>query len=442
MTHRRPSLLRTLFKSLLLPGILAALLGVFIVYNLTKEEYDELQDASLISKAHLLLKLAEAGNASAQASFLSFETDILSPEERSVYWFLDNTGQVAAHSPEATPDLLPSQLTNGMITANNHRFAIVSSGDKRTVVVGIPMDERNEAITDVLIGVVLGFLLLGVLFSAAAFRAVRKSSRTIAKLSENIASKDEHDLSPINRHNSFAEIDPAIDTLDTLMARLDTALAAERAFATNAAHELRTPVAIALAHAQRLKAQLAEPSLANNAAEIEQGLKRLARLIERLLQMSRAQSGLGTTPAKSDVRPVISMLLSELRQREPSEDRLALKEPTGIWPSRVDRDALGIILNNLFDNALKYASGPMPTVVDASQPGQITVSNDCEALSPSDLEAIQHRFVRKETKSEGFGLGLAIVQQLCNQSGCTLEIHSPQTGRQRGFTAVLTLPPE
>lgn len=77
--------------------------------------------------------------------------------------------------------------------------------------------------------------------------------------------------------------------------------------------------------------------------------------------------------------------------------------------------------------------------VDASTRGRIVISNDCAPLAAADLENIKQRFSRNATRSEGFGLGLSIVQELCQQSGSTLELSSPQKGKTRGFSAALTL---
>ena len=378
----------------------------------------------------------------ATLSLLAFEKDNLNPEERTVFWLLDATGTVLGTSPLAQSLETLETAKPGLSTQGGYRVAVVPSatGIGLTIVVAEPMDERNEAILDVMSAVIVGFLLLGMLFYMAAYFAVRRSTGILAALSDNIAQKDAHDLSPIDRRNSFAEIEPAIDTLDTLMARLDSALGAERAFATNAAHELRTPVAISLAHAQRLKSMLSDPALSASATEIEAGLKRLVRLIERLLQMSRAQSGLGLNATVTDINPVIHLLLKDLRRRAVSDDRLVITEPSGAWYSRVDPDALGIILNNLFDNAFKHASGEGPVVVDASQPGRVTITNDCAPLTPAEVEEIKRRFVRKAPLSEGYGLGLSIVQELCDQSGCTFDVISPLMGKDRGFSVTLTFP--
>lgn len=440
VSQRPVSLFRDLLKSLLVPGLLAAAVGLIIVHNLVEAEYDEMQDIGLHAKAELLLEIYQANRNGAGLDNLTvFEAQTMEPDERSSYWFRDASGQITAQSRDADRALLPDSLQDNIITAQDRRILTLTRGGD-TVTVAIPMAERNGAIRDVVLGTLLGFVVLGLLFGIIARRAARRASGVIAALSQNIAQKDEHNLTPIDRANSFTEIAPAVDRLDTLMARLDAALAAERAFATNAAHELRTPVAISLAHVQRLKARLSDSAQTASATEIEQGLKRLIRLIERLLQMSRAQSGLGINTKRSDITPVISLMLRELRARVPQEERLVIHPPKGPLHSKVDPDALGIILGNLFDNALKYADGPLPVEVDASQPGVVTVSNDCAALSAADLDAIKTRFVRKSPLSEGFGLGLSIVQALCTQSGCTLDIRSPRAGQTRGFTATLTIP--
>ena len=447
MNERPTSLLKKLLIPLLLHAIVAAIFGVMIVYTLVKEEYDELQDIALTSEAHLLLQVFEAQNAAKDGTVLeedmnplAFEQSLMADDDQlTVFWLLNAAGDVILRSTSADDAVLSERLEGGIVTALGYRIVEVSTAQTaQTIVTATPMGERNEAIREVLFGVITGFLLLGALVAIAAYRAVNRSVTAIADLSTEIGTKDAHDLTPIERKNTFAEFEPAIDTIDTLMARLEATLTAERAFATNAAHELRTPVAISMAHVQRLRVKLTDPETQQNAMGIEQGLKRLTRLIERMLQMSRAKSGLGASAVQADIVPVINLLLRELRNRLPSPDMLIITPPQGIWVSNVDPDAVGIILNNLFENGIRHASGDAPLVVDASQQGRISISNDCAPLSASQLEDNKQRYHRSGAISDGFGLGLSIVQELCNQSDATLELVSPPTGKLRGFVANLT----
>lgn len=448
MNTRPNSLLRTLLKSMLVPSIVAIIVGGLFLFLTVKEEYDEILDIGLTNKAHLLLNLMEGaqvdgGSGTSQTStLLSFEESTHDPEERTVFWHVDANGSILHRSPLASGGMYPPKIQEGFTTANGYRFRVLLSQNSPTtsLIVGEPLHERNEAVRDITIGALASFFALVAIMCFATFRSLRLSVRSIGKLSDNIAGKGEHNLTPIDRSQSFLEIEPAVDTLDELMVRLNVALTAEREFATVAAHELRTPVAICLAHIQRLKAALTDAKSTESAASIEQGLKRLTRLIERLLQLSRAQSGLGTNSDTSDLNEVTRLLLSELKDRKLSGKSLQLEMPEGTYASHVNPDAFGIILNNLFDNALKYCDGPDGIIVNAAAAGEISISNDCEPLNATEIEEIKQRFGRKSNLADGYGLGLSIVQTLCEQSKCTLEIGSPMEGSDRGFVATLKFP--
>jgi len=85
------------------------------------------------------------------------------------------------------------------------------------------------------------------------------------------------------------ELCPIAETMNQLLSRLDTAFAAERSFTANAAHELRIPLAGALAQVQRLRQTSTDPDSARRATAIEATLKRLTGLSERLMQLARAE---------------------------------------------------------------------------------------------------------------------------------------------------------
>ncbi|MGJ5620673.1 sensor histidine kinase [Sulfitobacter sp. MF3-043] len=132
--------------------------------------------------------------------------------------------------------------------------------------------------------------------------------------------------------------------------------------------------------------------------------------------------------------------MKELKARESHHDRLIIRSPSGGWLSRIDPNASGIMLNIHFENALKHTRGDLPVHVDASQMGRVVISNHRDTLAPEDLDVIKQRFKRKGPMSDGYCLGLSIVHELCNHSGCTVELISPQSGKHRGSTAILNIP--
>lgn len=119
------------------------------------------------------------------------------------------------------------------------------------------------------------------------------------------------DLSPVASAALPTEIAPLADTMNSLLRRLEAAFEAERSFAANAAHELRTSLADAIAQAQRLQAETSDLPARARAGEIEVTLKRLTRLSERLMQLARAEGARLRRDETTDLGPLARMLADE-----------------------------------------------------------------------------------------------------------------------------------
>jgi len=105
-----------------------------------------------------------------------------------------------------------------------------------------------------------------------------------------------------------------------------------------------------------------------------------------------------------------------------------------------DPDALGIVLQNLIDNALAHGNRSEPVTVRVTPDGTIAVANAGPVVPPESLATLTRRFVRGGTSAEGLGLGLSIVEAIMAQAGGRLDLFSPARGRTDGFEAVLTFP--
>src|SRR5690606_29157019 len=106
-------------------------------------------------------------------------------------------------------------------------------------------------------------------------------------------------------------------------------LEVERSFTANAAHELRTPVAAALAQIQRLIAELDQEGARSRARGVEAALKRLARLSEKLLQLARAQGGRLRAERPTDIVPILALVLGELRASNDRSAQIEVRMPDG-----------------------------------------------------------------------------------------------------------------
>ena len=99
------------------------------------------------------------------------------------------------------------------------------------------------------------------------------------------------------------------------MERLRAALDAERAFAANSAHELRTPIAGALARTERMIAELSDPNDRRRARDVEVTLKRLSGLAEKLMQLCRVDAGVSLGDRDVDLVPVLDMVVDDCAKR-------------------------------------------------------------------------------------------------------------------------------
>ena len=226
-----------------------------------------------------------------------------------------------------------------------------------------------------------------------------------------------------------------------LVDRLRHALDAERAFAASAAHELRTPIAGALAQIQRMIAGLRDPADRGRARDIEQTLKRLSALAEKLMQLSRVDAGVSRGDTAVDLLPVLDLVVSDCRMRLERPERLVYdKSPGEVLNAPMDMDAFAMAVRNLIDNAVLHGAAAGEVAVIVEPGGVVRVLNDGPLVPAATLHRLKRRFVRGETRAEGSGLGLSIVEQVMAQSGGRFELFSPTEGRAQGFEARLTLP--
>jgi two-component system OmpR family sensor kinase len=220
--------------------------------------------------------------------------------------------------------------------------------------------------------------------------------------------------------------------VNALMQRLDRTLTAERSFSANAAHELRTPLAAALAQTQRLIAETPDPKAAQRAAEVETALKRLMRLAEKLMQLARAEGGRLRRDHLSDLRPILDLVLSEM-DRAPDKGRIDCAQPSGPVMSDMDPDAFAIVARNLIENAQRHGTGAVQVTLTNTA---LRVVNAAPPLPPETLARLTQRFERGQSDGAGSGLGLSIVQAIADGAHGQLTLSAPMGH----FEAVFDLP--
>lgn len=425
-------------------GLLLTLLWIAaasVTALLLRGEINQVFDSALQETAERLLPLAVNNIVDREDDGVTQRLGALRQrDEYFTYVVRDPTGHILLQSHLADPNIFPPYDGPGFRQTEGFRIYNDDAlkGSVR-ISVAEPMSHRATVFWEVILALGLPLLLVIPIALVAIMLAVRASLAPLRRFRARLSVRGGRDLSPVPLVDLPTEIAPVAATLNGVLARLKAAFEAERSFASHAAHELRTPLAGAIAQAQRLRGETNDPAAATRAADIEATLKRLTRLSERLMQLARAEGGRLRVDTPSDLR-MAARIVAQDAGRAAAPDRLAVALPDAPVVSDLDPDAFGILLRNLIDNALRHgAEGGLINVV-LTPPGLLTVANDGPVVPPEILSRLTTRFERGDAGNEGSGLGLAIVAAISERLGSPLMLRSPRTGSDQGFEVEIALP--
>lgn len=420
------------------------LLAVAVGASVMRSEFDEVFDSALKETSARLLPLLvedlfkrDPGDGPRRIGFAGTEGD-----EYLTYQLRDSAGRVLLHSHSAEPVPFGVPLQEGFADTATHRvYTDTAVSGTLFLQVADPLDHRREAMTESVASLFLPLALLIPASVLAIWLLVRRTLAPLEELRSQIGIRDGTNLSPLSAGQLPPELGSIAQSVDRLLERLRVALDAEREFAANSAHELRTPIAGALAQTQRLILELPDGVGKRRARDVEKALSGLSHLAEKLLQMARADSGIGLADKDVDLGPIVSLIVRDFQRGAAGKGRIRLTSPAAPLKRRVDVDAFGIALRNLIENAVKHGAAGKSIDVSASADGTLTVTNAGPIVPEAELANLTRRFKRGPTAALGSGLGLAIASMLIERMGGRLELASPTAGRTDGFEARIVLPP-
>ena len=439
---RRWSLGRRLALGLVVAVTALWLVAAAVAGLVLRREIDAVFDSALQEVAQRVLPLA-------YSELLAREADdppqhmapIGTHREYVTYVVRDETGRDLLQSSDADPAAIPKDVRNGFSTVGDLRLYTETAvrGTVR-VTTAEPLAHRRETVRSAVVALIWPLAVLVPIALLAVLRLGRATLRPVVSFRERIEARGRGNLAPLGETGLPSELAPVASAVDALLERLRGALEAERSFTANAAHELRTPVAAALAQTQRLLAELPDDGVRDRARAIATSLRRLSGLAEKLLQLAKAEGGGLIAERPGRLGPVLALVVEEIDRRADVADRLAVSiPPDGGPPTDLDPDAFAVLARNLIENALKHGAPQGQVAVRLTADG-FEVENEGPAVAAETLARLTRRFERGPTSAEGSGLGLAIVAAICRGSGVALDLVSPAPGRDGGFLARVRLP--
>jgi hypothetical protein len=294
-------------------------------------------------------------------------------------------------------------------------------------VAGISLDSENGTVSTASAGLLIGgaaFVLIG---GVGAYWLARAALSPVERLRKEVAALSERDTeSSVQVPRTRDEIAALAGTMNDLLARLHRALARQRGFVADASHELRTPLAVLGAELElagrpgRGRLELAQ-AVGNAAQEVA----RLTRITNDLLVLARSdEDRLIVRPEPTAIAGLLdrSVELAAGRAKAAGVDCVSVV-PAGLT-ALVDADRIRQAIDNLIDNALRFAPGGTRILVTARAAGPdlvIEVADAGPGFPPDFLPQAFERFGRPDTgrarSSGGAGLGLAIVQAIAAAHG-------------------------
>ncbi len=248
-------------------------------------------------------------------------------------------------------------------------------------------------------------------------RQARRLAQPLEELEESARRLGEGDFSIRTRRGGIEETDAVGAALEATAARLDDLLARERAFSTDASHQLRTPLA-----GMRLRLEAAlertdvdpRPAIAASLVDAD----RLAAIIDEVLALARAGQGPPAGPV--DLDALVGELSSEWRARLDLHGRdLEVRVDPGAPEARASTAAVRQVLRVLVDNATTHGRG---TVTVAVREASGAVAVDVADEGPGVQDPDGTLFTRRADRQDGHGLGLALARRLAEAEQARLTL--------------------
>jgi len=464
------SLQRHLLTWLLLPQLVLWLAAAFVTYNVAERYANKAIDASLTTATRALARQVKPLGNGLFIDFPKAAQDIIEadPDDRVYYMvstppgqFILGNKQLPGPPPIDDPKLEEPYFYDGRIGEGRSAVSVrvsaiyLAYGDggkpqRMLVQIARSRASREQLARQILVDTALPLSALIALMSVIVWGGIRTGLAPLARMRVLVEGRAPNDLAPIELDRAPEEVRALAKAINTLLAEVQESVSAQKRFISDAAHQLRTPLAGLKSQTELALNETADPDLKTRLQFVNQSAARSAHLVNQLLALARAEPGSAALQGKTrcDIRRLAADLCAELVPRA-----IAAGVDLGFGPDTGDDGAgapplhvlgqpllLREALTNLVDNAIRYAGrGKVVTVDVQPRDGQVvvTVEDNGPGLAEADRERVFQRFVRATYDGTGCGLGLAIAREIVSRHAGTVVL---EAAKPQGVRAVIRLP--
>lgn len=413
----------------------AATAIAFTTYRSVLAETDQIFDYQLQQMA---LSLRDQGAVPAEQ-----RTALEDPNLEYVVqiWTVDGSVTYSSHPLRWLPDTAVLGFTEVDIEGRPWRVFSTTARD-RVIRVAQPLAVRQQRAAATARRSVAPVLVAVPLVALAVWWLVGLSLAPLSDLVAAVRARDTESLAPLRVAGLPPEIEPLVEALNALLARLNASFGAQRSFIADAAHELRSPLTALKLQLNLARRATDEASRVAALQELAAGTERLQHLVEQLLALARAEpAGAEAAFADTDLAEAARQGAADVVAFAASRAvDLELEAPQPVIV-RADPAALRILARNLIDNAVRYAGPHARAKVQAVTEGAdavLRVDDSGPGIPPAERNRVFDRFYRRESgDTTGSGLGLAIVRAIVERHGARIDLGDSPLG---GLRAEVRLP--
>jgi signal transduction histidine kinase len=442
----------------LLPTV-TILIGVttWFAYTLALSLARDAYDAALFDSARSLAQqIRTAGDSKPTLTLPRVAEEILvsDPFDRIYYRVADAQGNTIAGDarvplPSTPPtEAEPVSFYDARIAGERTRasaYGMFHDGNTLigTVVFAETLVKRNRLSHELLLTLVVPVVLLTLVVGALVWYGVRSGVAPLDALAASISRRGWGDLRTVDTAGVPGEVRPLVASMNDLIERLDAARAAQQRFISEAAHQLRTPLAGLTSQIERALLARDMDGIRAALAQVQGSSRRVIRLVNQLLTLAKAEQG---GDPKHEFAPVDLSGIVQETCREWVPEALARGVDLGFAGTQEAVPIVGHehliaeMLNNLIDNALRYGAAPGSSVtvrLNAVPRVELSVEDEGPGIPPSERVSVFERFHRLPgAAAGGCGLGLAIVQEIARFHDAEVSVEDRASGTGAVFRVV------
>ncbi len=409
--------------------VLVALVMGGVTYRNVLTETEALFDYQLKQMA---LSLRDQGEIDAN------QADALADEQFDFVvqiWTMDGRSIYATRNHRALPSRALLGFADVPVDGQTWRtFSVATPG--RVIQVAQPVRIRQRLAANAALRSVMPLLLLAPVMALMAWWLASLTLAPLRRVVAEVRSRDDQLLQPLTEQGLPDDVSPLVSALNGLLQRLGQTLETQRAFLSDAAHELRSPLTALKLQIGSLKRAPDDVARGDAIVALSDGIDRAARIVEQLLTLARSEPG--AQPATLETLDLSEVVRQSVADTVPyalsrgAEFVLHADAPLSV---RGDKLGLAVLVRNLADNAVRYSpKGSRVELCVFSDAGVPTLQVDDTGpgIPPNERERVFDRFYRRAAGGEeGSGLGLAIVKSVAERHGAAVELGDSPLGGLR-----------